>query len=159
MMPEVAVGIVISLVALAISLLSLFFSWRTYERDRNDLKVTATFHLESEQGTAFQVRLVNRGRRPINVESLLLRLKSGKALLPKPVTPKISLDENETYEHWFSLTYYRDEINSPLVIKEAEAYDTHGKKYTFPFSKLKKQISKEWTPENDWLKRPKNESR
>ena len=155
MTPEVAVGIAISVVVLAISLLSLFVAWRTYERDRNDLKVTATFHLESGKGTAFQVRLVNRGRRPINVESILLRLKSGKALLPKPVTPKVALDENETYEYWFSLTYYQDEINSPLDIKRAEAYDTHGKKYSFSFSKLKKQISEEWTPENDWLKKAK----
>ena len=155
MMPEVIIGIAISIVSLAISLLSLFIAWHTYERDRNDLRITAVFHLESGQGTAFQVHLVNRGRRPINIENLLLRLKSGKALLPKLVAPKIVLAENETYDYWFSLTYYQDELNSPLDIKWAEAYDTHGKKYSFPLSKLKKQISKEWTPENDWLKKAK----
>lgn len=153
MTPEVIIGIKISIVSLAVSIISLFISWRALARDRNDLRVTAEFLLESEQGTAFKVRLVNKGRRPINIENILLRLKSGKELIPKLDSPKVVLDENEPCVCWFPLVHYQSEISSPLDIKQAEVYDTHGKKYTFPFSKLRKQITKEWTHEKDWLKK------
>lgn len=155
MTPEVVIGIKISIVSLVISIISLFISWRAFERDRNNLKVTAEFHLESGQGTAFKVHLVNRGRRSINIENILLRLNSGKELMPKLDSPKVVLDENEPYICWFPLFHYKNELNSPLEIKQAEVYDSHGKKYSFPFSRLRKQISKEWTPENDWLKNAK----
>ena len=54
--------------------------------------------------------------------------------------------------YWFPLVHYQTEISSPLDIKQAEVYDTHGKSYSFSFSKLRKQITKEWTLEKDWLK-------
>jgi hypothetical protein len=155
MTPEVDVAVSISVVALAVSLLSLFVAWRAYERDRSDLKITADFHLQSGQGTAFQVHLVNRGRRPIQIENVLLRLKSGEALTLKRVVAEVVLDENETCDYWFPLFDYRGEIDSPLDISQAEAYDTHGKRHLFPFSRLKKRISEEWTPETDCLKKAK----
>jgi len=155
MTPEVIIGIKISIAALTVSIISLFISWRAFERDRSNLKVTAEFHLESGQGTAFKVLLVNRGRRSINIENILLRLKSGKELIPKLDNPRIVLDENELYICWFPIFHYKNEISGPLDIKQVEVYDSHGKKYLFPFSKLRKQIYKEWTPENDWLKKAK----
>jgi hypothetical protein len=156
MTPEFIIAIKISIASLVVSILSLFISWRALTRDRSDLRVSAEFHLESEHGTTFKVRLVNQGRRPIHIENILLRLNSGKSLLSELVSPKIILDEGESYVFLFPLVHYQDEINSPLDIKRAEVYDTKGKKYTFPFSKLKKQIVKEWTEDKDWLSLAKN---
>ena len=135
--------------------LSLLISWREFARNRNDLRISVEFLLESGSGAAFKVNLVNRGRRSINIEKILLRLKSGEELTPKLDSPKIVLDENEPCVFWFPLVHYQSEISSPMDIKQAEVYDSHGKKYSFPFSKLRKQILKEWTPENDWLKKTK----
>ena len=155
MTPEVDVGVAIRLVALALSLLSVFVAWRAYERDRSTLKMTADFHLEYGRGSAFQVHLVNRGRRSVNIEKALLRLKSGEELMPKDRTAEVVLGENQTCDYWFPLFDYRGQIESPLDIRQAEAYDTNGKRYVLPFSRLRKRISKEWTPEKDWLKRGK----
>ena len=96
MTPEVKIGIIISIVSLGVSIISLCISWRALARDRNDLAVKVEFLLESKQGTAFIVRLVNKGRRPIIIENILLRLKSGKELIPKLDSPRIVLDENES---------------------------------------------------------------
>jgi hypothetical protein len=86
-------------------------------------------------------------------------LKSGEELTPKLDSTKIVLDENETCICWFPLVHYQSVINSPLDIERAEVYDSHGKKYSFPLSKLRKQILREWAPENDWLKKNKPTNR
>ncbi|MHB8855272.1 MAG: hypothetical protein ACYC6K_01465 [Bellilinea sp.] len=158
MTPEVVIAITISIVSLTVSIISLLISWREFARNRNDLRITVEFLLESSSGTAFKVNLVNRGRRSINIEKILLRLKSGEELTPK-LDSKIVLDENEPYICWFPLGYYKSEISSPLDIKQAEVYDSHSKKYSFPLSKLRAQILREWTPENDWLKKNKPTNR
>jgi len=155
MTPEVDVAMVVSVVSLAVSLLLLLVALRAYKRDRSDLEITADFRLHSGRGSAFQVHLVNRGRRSVNIEKALLRLKSGEELMPKDRTAEVVLGENQTCDYWFPLFDYRGQIESPLDIRQAEAYDTNGKRYVLPFSRLRKRISKEWTPEKDWLKRGK----
>ena len=67
---------------------------------------------------------------------LLLRLKSGKEIYA--ITPEIKLNEGESDEHWFRLSFYRDEINTSLDIANAEVFDSNGKKYVFHMSKLKR---------------------
>jgi hypothetical protein len=78
-------------------------------------------------------------------------LKSGQELPSHSISDTI-LEETQSYECWFPLYDYRTQISSPLDIKQAEAYDVCGNKYTFPLSKIKKQITEQWTPERDWLK-------
>ena len=148
MMNEFNIVLAISIVSLLISLLSLFVAWFAYRRDRSDLKISVEFHPESEHGIAFQVHLVNNGRRPINIENILLRLKSGKPLLPKPLRPKIILAEKEDKEYWFPLSHYREDITNPLEVRQVEVYDASGKKYLFPISKIKKQITELWTQDS-----------
>jgi hypothetical protein len=160
--PEVIpwIAIIISMLSLAVSTLSLYLSWRAFHRDRSDLRVTLKYHPKTGKGTSFRVLLVNHGRRPVHVERVLLRLESGKELLYE-LTKPIVLQETQSHEFWFPLNDHRADIRSPSEIKRAEAYDTRGNRYTFPsfrlksqiaFRKLKRQIAKDWTPENDWLK-------
>jgi len=131
-------------------------SWLNFRRDRSNLKITLKFHLKTGRGTSFSVYLVNKGRRPVSVNEVLLRLKSNEAWLPSrgSLDSPIKLEETESREICFPLYDVRDKISTPLDIRCVEVKDTAGKKYTQGLSRrLRAQIRREWTAENDWLKR------
>ena len=149
MRPEYAE--VASSVSLALSSIAVFISWRVYCRDRSHLQTDVEFHLMTGKGTAFLVRLVNKGRRLVSVREVGLRLHSGELLRTPDLVRPLVLGETESGDVLFPLYEYRDRISSPLDVSHAEAWDTTGRRYVVSCRRLRSQIAKEWTSETDWL--------
>jgi len=143
-------SIVISAFSLLVAFAAFIVAYLAYRRDRGDLRVTLTYHPETELGTSFQVRTVNHGRRTVEVETVSLLLESGKSItyseicesttLPR-LLPK-TLEENDYEEFSFPLYAFEDHIHSPLEVIQAEVHDTLGRTYKVRSShRLKRQIS------------------
>jgi len=135
--------------------LALLVSWFEYRRNRSHLKIRLQFHLKTKESeAAFLVSVVNSGRRPVSVEKVLLRLRSGETwnypprdLYGKDARP-IELAETIPYPYLFPLQLMPRTANGPLDIKQVEVYDTLGKKYICRVSRtLRSQIQREWTAE------------
>lgn len=157
---------IISGLSLIVSILAFIFSWLAYKRDEGKLVVKVGFLLKSGQGTEFVVHVANAGRRLIQVQKVYLCIKSGKRLPYKISGPMpVALNEADNFEFQFPLYSYQTEIDSPLDFRSAEVIDSLNRRYVFPRYRvndlwqrfhLYRQISKQWTPENDWLSEKKH---
>ncbi|MCL4264753.1 MAG: hypothetical protein KJ069_16135 [Anaerolineae bacterium] len=149
---------IFGLIVTGIAIFLGFLQWRkSHKRDQGDLTVSAIFQSKGEGGIAIFVRLRNKGRHPVYVERIDLRLKSGTRLpyktshgfdLGKP----IEVTETEPKDVLFALSLYMKDIVEPTQIKHIEIQDTLGNVYKYPKwlrsrYAFQKQVKSEWTPE------------
>lgn len=143
---------IIAGLALVVAFISLYISWRAFRRDSSDLRVSLDFHLKTGQGTAFEVSVVNTGRRTTYIRKVSLYSKSGKESSYRGITSPIILEEAQHRDFLFPLYLppLKTDFRSPLDVKRVEVHDTLGNKYTFPstirsrlsFFRLKRQIGR-----------------
>lgn len=121
----------LAIFAFLISALSLYLSWRQYQRDRGHL--VSNISLLNHYGeNTYQVRLVNSGRRLVTVQRVYARVRSGKRY-PVFDTPT-QLGETKTLEFNVSLMDFGETPNDPNSIVAFEVEDTTGKNHRFPIS-------------------------
>ena len=149
-------SVIVSIVALFVSLSSLFISWKTYNRDNSDLRVSLDYWLLPDYESRFNVRATNHGRRVVLVERMVINFRNGSVLQDsiaggKPVT------EAEPFDHQLPIYDMDDRpLYIPTEVKSAEAFDTLGRCYKFPrftlkdwlaFRRLKAEIRQKWADE------------
>lgn len=142
----------ISAVALMVSGVSLWISWRAHKRDEPHLRLTLHYHPESGAGTEFRIRVVNHGRRVCLIERAMVVFASGERLEESFVGGK-PLEESQSTDVWFPLYDKPLRSDIPVGVVRAEVYDTLGKRHVYPrmspksqleFRKLKRKIRTEW---------------
>ncbi len=122
----------LAILAFLISTLSLYISWRQYQRDRSHLE--SSINLLNHYGEmTYQVRLVNSGRRLVTIQRVYARVRSGKRY-PVFDTPT-QLGETKTLEFNVPLMDFGETPNDPNIIVAFEAEDTTGKNHRFPTGK------------------------
>ena len=140
-----AAALLLSTLAIAVSLGAFILSVVTFRRDRSDLRIGVEYQHRSHVGTCFRTVLVNHGRRPVSVEDVNLHFKSGRILSqdslfrgsPLPAT----LDEADSSTLYFPLPRESgDLLEDPLNFSHLEATDTLGRKYVFPTRTIKSHI-------------------
>ena len=132
--------LVVSIVSLAVASLALFISWRTYRRDRSDIRVSVEYYPESGRGTQFNVRATNHGRRVAFIEHFRVHFK-GEEPIGDSVAGGVRLLEGEVHGFWLPI-YGPDgkPIRLPPKIKSVEVFDTLGNAYRFPGCSLSKYL-------------------
>jgi hypothetical protein len=155
-MPAVEPSIKISILALLISLFSLYISWRAYKRDTPDLRVSLEYWSQPEQESRFNVRTINFGRRVAFVERIKINFNKSEPLQDS-IAGGHAVTEAEPFD--FQLTIYHPNgipHHIPIQIKSLEVYDTLGKCYKYPgfsiknwieFIKMKNRIRELWSKE------------
>ena len=130
----------LSIIALVISALALFLSWRQYVRDQSHLKLNVDVQSDMVDGPMFIVKAVNQGRRPITIVRANARVSSGKAY---PVfDTRTVLDETETLEFKVEFSGFFRTMASGYYIKAFEFEDTTGKRHIIKTSRLRKEVEK-----------------
>ena len=135
--------------ALFISAVSLYMSWRQFDRDRSWLKLGLEFHLKSGRGSSYSLKIVNIGRRPVTIIKCYARLKSGKAY-PVYDRPTI-LNETNNLNVDIPLYDFRSTIIHPLDIVAFEVEESTGKLSRIMTRRIGRDVRKLWTPDVDWL--------
>lgn len=130
----------IAIIALTLSGLSLTLSWRQYLRDRGLIKLEVTLRKDIRSGPGFQLRVVNRGRRPVTIEAIYARVSSGKRY-PVFDTQK-TLNETDDLEVSVPFSGFFRSISSGYYIKAFEVDDTTGKCYAVKTQRLRGEVEK-----------------
>jgi len=129
----------LKMIAVVVDLLSTLLQ---FLRDRSNLRINLDFEPRTGKGAAFKVYLVNKGRRPVSVNEVFLRMKSNEDWYPISSTFPIKLDESEDKSIPFPLDEVRGKF-TPLDVRKAVAKDTTGKQYADRLSRqTKKKIRK-----------------
>jgi len=138
--------------ALLVSFISMIISYRTYRRDKSDLRVGLEYHHRGP-GASFIVRVVNHGRRTARVEHVHVTFPTSKPLAEgflegEPVMEGQPLDVRLTI-------YSRSgEPDVPSAVTGAVVWDTLGNRYSYPgrslralieFARMKKKIRRQWS--------------
>jgi len=145
-------SIYLSLLAIAISSLSLWVSWRTYRRDRPDLRPKLNYFPRHGGQSAFNIRVVNYGRRTARVEQYSIQFKG-----EEPLYDSVAGGSPVTADFWIPTYDHRGmPARDPTRVSSLVVIDTLGKKYTYPgrslsewleFRRLKARIKKDWQDE------------
>ncbi len=136
------------------------------EIEQRDLIIFLQYHPETELGSSYIVKLINRGRRPITVVDVFLNLISGGKISYKELMSRYiqlstplpqTLLETEFTEFLFPLYHMNElkgnEITSPLDIVSVTVLDSLDHAYDFPtmtpqsqdsFSQLRRLIQQRW---------------
>jgi len=126
--------------ALLISAISLFISWRQYSRDRSHLKLSLDIQDDVTKGPAFIIRVVNSGRRQTTVARGFARVSSGKRY---PVFDTITvLEETDTLQFTVYLYDFFRTYSSKYYIQAFEVEDTTGRRFIVRTRHLKNRIKK-----------------
>jgi len=128
----------ISILALTISALSLFISWRQYLRDRGLIRLEVGLRKDIRTGPGFQLTMVNGGRRPVTIEGIYARVSSGKRY-PVFDTRK-TLNETDNLEVAVPFSGFFKTISSGYFITAFEVDDTTGKRYTVKTRHLRDEV-------------------
>ncbi len=95
-----------------ISTLGIIFGIYNYNRDKAKIKIETSFGFFSgtiEDGkTFFFVKAINRGRRPITLSSVGIRMREGDLLNIKTLSLPNELGEGKSHNEWFTLDELRD---------------------------------------------------
>lgn len=144
----------LSIVAIFISITSLFLSIKTFIRDNPDLRVSLLYWPQAEKEWAcFNVRVINHGRRIARVERISVYFSHAEPLLGSIAGGK-PVNEVEPFDYQLHI-YGVDGVphHIPTDVKFVEVYDTLGKRYRYPrtslhdwleFQQLKKKIREQW---------------
>jgi hypothetical protein len=153
-MPKtIQVSDILASLALIVSMVSLYVSWREYRRDTSRLKIRLDFQVYPGKGSAYVVRIINIGRRDTTISKVFACMKSGKHY---PVFDTLMLlKETETKEFTVPVAGFLKSNFHPLHIRAFEVEDTTGKPYRARTCWLGRRIRKVWKPEVDGL-RPTN---
>ena len=143
----------LSILSLLVSILAFIYSYMAYRRDRSKVKIDVKFHLLSGHGTEFIVTVTNVGRRPLQIDDVILSIRSGIKLRPIFFNP-IMLHEAENKDFVFSLHSHKEHFQDPLDFRYIEVVDSLGNRYVYPtwaarlkYWKLRRQIKREWKRE------------
>lgn len=118
----------IAILALLISGVSLFLSWRQYQRDRSHIQANIT--LENKYGELiYDVHLVNSGHRPASIHCVYARVRNGK-LYPVYDRP-VQLEETKTIDFTVPMVGFSKTPKDPDNIVAFEVEDSTGKKIVF----------------------------
>ena len=151
----VDMSIVISSFALLVSGIALFISWRTYTRDRSDIRINLEYDGQSGQGTRFNLRVINRGRRIAFIELQKLNFIDADPLHDSTAGGQ-PVGEGEVFDWWYPIFGMNGPMRDPTQIKSVEVFDTVGNRYVYPgfslrnileFRKLKTRIRHHWLEE------------
>lgn len=139
---------------------------------RYKLSISLQYYPKTGLGTAFLIRLTNRGQRPITYTDVALKLDSGERISYSEITRRFiqlstpipnTLHESEFSEFLFPL-YHMNEImdnkfTNPLQVVSVEAVSSYDETYVFPsatsesqkqFEELRMAIQNHWS-EHAWL--------
>ena len=135
-----AVSDYLAVLALLISAISLFISWRQYSRDRSHLKLSLDIQKDVTKGPAFIIQVVNSGRRQTTVARGFARVSSGKRY---PVFDTLTvLEETDTLRFTVYLYDFTKTYSSKYYIQAFEIEDTTGRRSVVRTHHLKNQIKK-----------------
>jgi len=156
------ISLVVSGLAFLVSLGAFILSLLAFKRDRSDLQVEVEYQHRTGLGSAFQVVLVNHGRRPVTVTDVRLHFRSDRTLsysdlsgrnINLPSKLPASLQGTESCDFLFPVYDDNGLVETPVGFRHAEAQDTLGNRYLFPsrtiraqidLLKLRHRISREW---------------
>jgi hypothetical protein len=142
----------LSIVALVLASISLYVSWRQYERDRSHLKLSLQFQVQTGQGSAYILTIVNSGRRPATIQKCFAKLKDDPTYYP--VFDKSTvLTETQAQEISIPLYGFRESLSHPLDIELFAVEDTTSKRWSIRTNIIGREIRQAWTPAADWLKK------
>ena len=134
----------LSIIAVFLSAMSLYISYRNYRRDTSRLKVVLGFEVHPGRGSNYTVRITNVGRRPSSITSVYARLKNRKRY---PVYDGTTLLAETQYKDIsVPMAGFRNE--HPLYISAFEVEDTNGNVYKARTWRLWWHIHKVWKPES-----------
>jgi len=114
----------LSITAIIISAISLYISWREYERDRSQLKASLSIVDDNKGGETFLLKIVNSGRRPVNIRTVYARLRNRRRY---PVFDTLTLLE-ETKNLEISIPF--EGFKNPGNVVAFEVDDTTGRRYS-----------------------------
>ncbi len=140
----------ISIVALILSGISLFISWRQFDRDRSRIKLSLEFLVETGMGSAYILDITNTGRRITTITQCYAKLASNSTYYPISDT-ETALGETQNTEVVVPLHGFKNSISHPLDIELFAVEDTTGKRHIIKTASVRKEINRVWTPEVDWL--------
>ncbi|MBU2611577.1 MAG: hypothetical protein KJ606_11645 [Chloroflexi bacterium] len=127
-MPKtIQVSDVLATLALILSTISLYVSWRQYRRDVSRLKIRLDFQVFIGKGSAYLVYITNTGRRPATVSKVYARMR-GEGHYPV-FDAKRLLAETETLDLSVPLAGFTSSLRHPLDITMIEVEDSAGKVY------------------------------
>lgn len=135
----------LSILAVLLSVTSLYISWRNFHRDSSRLKVMLEFEVFPGSGSSYTVRMINVGRRPASVIRVYARLKNGKRYPVMDTTTLLA--ETQFKDLSVPMAGFRNEY--PLYITAFEVEDSTGKTYKARTWKLWWRIRKIWKPGNE----------
>ena len=138
----------LSILAVAISGISLYISWRQYSRDRSHLKLGLKVQEDIRNGPTFIISVVNVGRRPTTIVRGYALVSSGKRY-PVFDTPTV-LEETKTLEFSVPFAGFEKTFSFPYIIKAFEIEESTGKRSSIKTRHLKNQIKK-YVPASDSL--------
>jgi hypothetical protein len=137
----------LSIIAILFSAVSLYISWRAFQRDDSRLKIKLDFEVTHSVGNAYNVKITNLGRHPASIEKVYARLYNLKRY---PVFNSAdSLKEMESRTVSVPMSGFHS--MHPMGIIAFEVEDA-GEKITRTYTwKLWRHIRKTWKPEWDKL--------
>ena len=133
----------LSILAVILSAISLYISYRNYRRDTSRLKINLSYEMDLAHGSSYTVRMINVGRRPASIIRVYARLKDGKRYPVMDATTLLA--ETQFKDLYVPMAGFRNE--HPLYIRAFEVEDTTGKVYKARTWKLWWHIRKIWKPE------------
>jgi hypothetical protein len=135
-----AVSDYLAVLALLISAISLYISWRQYSRDRSHLKLSLDIEEDVTRGPAFMIQVVNAGRRQATVVRGYARVSSGKRY---PVfDTQTVLEETDSLQFKVYFADFFRTFSSKYYIQAFEVEDTMGRRSTVSTRPLKNKIKK-----------------
>lgn len=156
------ISLLISGLAFLVSLGAFVLSLLAFRRDRSDLQVRVDYQHTGGLGSAFQLILINCGRRPVTITDAKLCFRSGRMLLYSDLSGRninlssklpVTLQGTERCVLLFPVYDDNGQIEAPVAFSGAEVQDTLGNRYPFPgrtikgrigLLKLRRRISREW---------------
>jgi len=133
----------LSILAVMLSAISLYISYRNYRRDVSHLQISLRFDVSPGRGSEYIVRVTNDGRRPASIIRMSARLKNGEQY---PVFDTLTLlTETQFKEVSVPMAGFRNE--HPLYIRAFEVQDSTGRVYKARTWKLWWHVRRVWKPE------------
>ncbi len=115
----------LAVLAVLLSAISLYVSYRTYRRDVSHLKVSLNYDADPLHGDGYTVRIINDGRRPATITHVFARVKSGKRY---PVMDTVTrLGETEFRDLPVPMAGFGN--GHPSAIRAFEVEEATGKVY------------------------------
>jgi hypothetical protein len=154
-------SILISLLALFVSLFSFWVSWKAYHRDSSNLRVKLFYQSLPNGESFFNIGVTNFGRRVSFAERFIINFKKSEPLQTS-IAGGHSIAESEPFYIQLHI-YGMDGIphHIPPDVTSVEVYDTRDRRYMFPrlsikdlieFMKLRAEIRKLWETEQELSK-------